>query len=108
MSLLIGPCPAFQMPHKQYHAPAKRGTTTSPGPEVLSKAAHLTALLTTAARLHPKFPKSAAVLLGDLVQLLYYFDRLAVGGQAAAEDGADVAELPAELIAQCAGEEAKL
>ena len=51
--------------------PPKRGSTTSPGPEALSKAAHWLALL-VCCHVKAGLAPDGLVLVNDLVQLLYY------------------------------------
>lgn len=51
--------------------PPKRGSTTSPGQEALSKAAHLLALL-VCCHVSAELAPDGLALINDLVQLLYY------------------------------------
>lgn len=60
------------VPHKQYHAPAQRGSTTYPGAAAMALAADWTVVLALCFGSTGALPRPAASLLSDLVQLLYY------------------------------------
>ena len=57
--------------HKHWHAPAVRGSTSSPGPAALQLAAQWLQLLTLVLA-QQQLPSSGLTLVSDLVQLLFY------------------------------------
>lgn len=93
---LPGAKPTFmvleQVPHKQYHAAAKRGSTAYPGEAAMRTASDWATALSVCVSLRLHLPAAAAALLSDLVQLLFYHSRPPIAEQLGDDSLANAAE----------------